>query len=287
MKKNEKGLLALLNESVDSFDQDSFENYADGPAVGPSPNGGMGASGDARLGKSKYNVPFEAQFDMNFRIQYFTVAAGVFTTRSAAYLLANAPVLATKLTAFLFGNSDFASGFAKLRTQYPQVYWSYGTPGIVGRDNITTSFGNLDGTASAQLQNGDMVFPYAAVSGGVNYVALVITRCTQVAYGTLLDALSSDRFIIDMLRYVINDNTQYNQYANNIGIYKQSLFGKFDSDQVSPNSFKVPEQQQSGIIDIPIKKGIDKQIAFASFIDYSAVDVLWSIFVRSVKKLSV
>jgi hypothetical protein len=75
------------------------------------------------------------------------------------------------------------------------------------------------------------------------------------------------------------------QLNNNISITKQSLFGKFDSDFISPNSFKVPEQQQNGIIDIPLVKGIDKQTALSTYVNFDATNVQWSIFVQQVDKI--
>jgi len=62
------------------------------------------------------------------------------------------------------------------------------------------------------------------------------------------------------------------------------LYG--NSDFVSPTSFKMPEQFQPGIIDVPIKKGIDKQVALASYVNYDAISVQWSLFVEYVEKLA-
>jgi hypothetical protein len=107
-----------------------------------------------------------------------------------------------------------------------------------------------------------------------------------VAYATLLTALSSDRFVLNMIRYVIPDTTLIAQYSNNIGLFRQSLFGKFNSDYMSPNSFKKPEQQQNGLIDIPLKKGIDKETSMGMYINYTCIELSWSIFVWTVKKLS-
>jgi hypothetical protein len=257
----------------------SFENYADAPAAVNR--------AATQLGDAAGNPSFAAQFDVQFLVRYFSVAAGAYTSRTAAYMLANAPTLATQLTAFLFGNSDFASGYAKLKAQFPLSGWSYGDPFVYGKDYPASFFGVLDATAKADLRNGDLVLTYYS-DGATDYVALVIIRCTQVAYSTLLDALSSDMFTLNMIRYVMGDTTATGlaQYNNNINVLKQSLFGKFDSDFVSPNSFKLPEQQQDGIIDIPLIKGIDKQVALATLINYDVTTVQWSLFVRSVNKLA-
>jgi len=66
---------------------------------------------------------------------------------------------------------------------------------------------------------------------------------------------------------------------------QQTLYGKSNKDFVSPNSFKKPDTFQNGIIDIPLKKGLDKQECLASYLNYDAVNIQWSIFVWSTKKL--
>jgi hypothetical protein len=257
----------------------SFESHADAPAaVNPAAT---------RLGAVAGNPGFAAQFDVQFLLKYFSVAAGAYTSLTAAALLAAQPTLANKLPVFLFGNSDFAGGFTKLKSLFTLTNWTYGAPFIYGKDYPFTKFGALDATAKAVLSDGDLVIPFEYEAGATDYVAFAIVRCSQVGYGTLLDALNSDMFTLNTLRYIMSDTSAVGlaQYNNNINIMKQSLFGKFDSDFVSPNSFKLPEQQQSGIIDIPLIKGVDKQIALATYINYDAVSVQWSLFVRSVNKL--
>lgn len=256
----------------------AYESHADAPAaVNPAAT---------RLNPAPGNPTFAAQFDVQFLLKYFSVAAGVYTSLSAAALLAAQPTLATQLPAFLFGNSDYAGGFTKLKALFPLSGWSYGNSFVYGKDFPNSFYGALDATAKADLRNGDLVQTFYYEAGATDYVAFVIVRCTQVAYATLLDALNSDMFTINMVRYILSDTSAagLDQYNNNINIMKQSLFGKFDSDFVSPNSFKIPEQQQSGIIDIPLVKGVDKQVALSTMIEYDVVNVQWSLFVRSVQK---
>jgi len=92
--------------------------------------------------------------------------------------------------------------------------------------------------------------------------------------------------LMNLIRYTQNDTSQVglNQYSQKIGWYKQSLFGKFDSDTASPNSFKMPENLQSGIIDIPLVKPITKEALVATYLLYTSVSIQWSIFVQTVKK---
>jgi hypothetical protein len=146
---------------------------------------------------------------------------------------------------------------------------------------------DLDATAIAQLQLGDMCIPYTATVSAVNYVALVIIRCVNVAYGTLLAATNSDSFVVNRIRYIQNDTSAAGllQYNNAIYWFKQSLFGKFDQDSITPNSQKPPDQYQAGVIDVGMLKTITKEIAFGSYINYDAVSIQWSIFVKAVNKL--
>lgn len=272
-----RATVASLYEAI-ARQSNAFENYADAPAaVNPAATA---------LTPQVGNPTFAAQFDVQFLRYYFSESSGTYTERTAAYILANEPTGATSLPAFLFGNSDFAAGFSKLKSQFPLSGWTYSDPFVYGKDYPATQFGVIDSTVRAKLRSGDLVLTFY-IDDTVNYVALTVIRCTQVGYATLLDALSSDMFTMNMIRYVMADTTSVGlaQYNNNITVIKLSLFGKFDSDFVSPNSFKIPEQQQDGIIDIPLVKGIDKQVAVATDINYNVTNVQWSLFVRSVNKL--
>lgn len=278
MTESERQLRAILRQGVSNYEQ-----HADAPAaINPAAT---------RLAAAQGNPQFAAQFDVQFLLKYFSVvdATGVYTQITAAALVAAVPALGTQLPAFLFGNSDFASGYARMQQALPlSGGWVYGTPGIYGKDEFRINGSFIDATVTAQLRKGDLVIPVYFDAGATTYVGLTIVRCTQVGYGTLLDAISSDRFTMNMIRYVMSDTTAVglNQYNNNVGIYKQSLFGKFDSDFVSPTSFKLPEQFQPGIIDIPLNKGIDKQVILGMYQNYDAVTVQWSLFIETVDKLS-
>ncbi len=279
MSRSRIKLMQSLNNRVNSF-----ENYADAPPLQAAlpPN-------RTQLMATQGNPAFTAQFDLNLKLRFFTESSGVYTLKTPAQILAAQPTLATKLNQFVFGHSDFSGGFARLHAANALNVWAYDYPAIYGvQGQPDGHFSNLDASVTAQMSIGDLYQGYWAVLGGVNYYAIAIVNCTQVAYGTLLDALGSDMFQMNMIRYIISDTsaTGLAQYANNINIFKQSLFGKFDSDFISPNSFKLPEQMQDGVIDIPLVKGIDKQIALEVSQNYAVPDVQWSLFVAQVNKLA-
>lgn len=281
MTKREAQLMRHMNGRANAFERG--RNNADGPlAVNP---------GATVLAAAAGNPGFAAQFDIQFLVKYFTVvnATGVATLRDAAYILANFSALATQLAFFLFGNSDFASGYKKMIQTFPlSGGWIYGIPTVYGKQDIRINGAFIDATIRAQLQVGDMVIPAYYDNGTTTVIALTIVRCNQVGYGTLLDALNSDKFIMNMIRYVMSDTTAAGlaQFNNNVSVLKQSLFGKFDSDFISPTSFKMPEQMQDGIIDIPLEKGIDKQVILGSYQNYNAPVVQWSVFVAAVEKVA-
>jgi hypothetical protein len=277
MTRAEQALRQELNNSVDSLEQ-YFENNADAPVITQRPSG-------AKLAAVKGNPQFSAQFDVSFSLLYFTVvtATGVYTKIAAAGLNA---ALQTQLPMYLFGNSDFASGFANIRKQFPLNTWVHGRPGIFGKDDFSEYA--FDATVTATLIPGDLVIPFTSAlpGAGTTTVGLSVVRCSQVSYGTLLDALNSDRFVMNMIRYNIPDVTKIGQYTNNIGMFNLSLFGKFGTDYISPNSYKKPEQQQNGFIDIPLKMGIAKQDSLGMYINYDCINITWSVFVWTVRKVT-
>src|SRR5690348_11205392 len=121
---------------------DSFENNAD-----DAPMGQVAANMQTQIAPMKGNPPFDAQFDVQVLIKYFTVSTGTYTLRTAAYVLANAAALATQLAFFVFGITDFNGGFKKLRTQFPlSGGWAYESPFIYGNGYPATSLGVLDAT---------------------------------------------------------------------------------------------------------------------------------------------
>jgi hypothetical protein len=279
LTNKEQRLMRQLEAGTSNFES-HFRHHADGPIV-PSMSGDQKSA--TSVMESKGNPSFSAQFDCQVFLQYYTLTGGAYTQIAAAGLNA---ALKNKLPVFLFGHADFSAGFAKMQQQYPVVNWAYSIPGIYGKDEFVSLA--LDANVKANLQLGDLVIPFTSAlpGAGTTTLALVVVRCTQVAYGALLQSISSDMFVMNMIRYVLPDLTQLAQYSQQLGVYYQSLFGKFDSDTLSPNSYKKPEQLQNGIIDIPLKRGIAKQDALASYIIFSNVETDLSFFVYSVDKLT-
>jgi hypothetical protein len=279
MNTAEKQLYARLNDGVDSF-ENFFEDSVAAPIISKKSRGATSGQMSGGAGQ------FSAQFDILVKVLFFTVvtATGVYTSVAPAALNAG---LKNSLPMFLFGNSDYASGFKALRERYPVNANWVGTPPFVWGTRLNQVAAVWDATVTANLKTGDLVIPYTSAlpAAGTTSLAIIVVRCDQVGYGTLLNALNSDRFVINKIRYIIPTVALIGQYANQIGLFTQSLFGKFDGDYISPNSYKKPENQQSGIIDMEFKWGIDKNKAIATYCNYDVVEFSWSLFVWSVTGL--
>ena len=275
----QKLLLRKMRGNVNSY------NHADGDAV-VEEVATIPVVSDRKLvtvGQGLYNPPFKAQIQVNFLKQYYSYAGGVFTPVLPAAVPA---ALQQALPAFLFSNSDFASGFAKLQGQYPLAAWAYEPPFVFGKTSWpgTPTSGIFDATVTNNLRVGDLVIPYSATSGGTDYVALTIIRTSDVPFGTLLDATNSNTFQINLLRYTVPAGSEI-QFANAILCADETMFGKFTSDPVNPESFKNPEQDQDNIIDIDIDFNVNKQRGLSTLVNYNIESFRWNLFISGAQKI--
>lgn len=273
MSRTESELMRALQQNANSYEAFERANSADAPALKPN---AIPAKGNPR---------FDAQFNLNVSVRYFSENAGVY----AAVLPAALPAtLQTQLNAFIFANSDFSSGYAKMQSQFPlNGDWAYDVPFVYGTSQPESVFSQWSATVKANYRFGDLIIPYSATVAGTNYIGIVSIRSGQVPFGTLLDSTNSDTFDITMVRYVVPTNgaTDLAQYLNEITLSTLTLFGKYNSDTVDPNAYKVPEQMQDNIIDIPIEFAINKMQGLAVPINYNVTGFQWNIFVVNIKKL--
>lgn len=238
------------------------------------------------VGTGLGNVAFTDQFTINILLRYFTVVTTVYTTVAAAAIAA---ILKTQLAVFIFGNGDSQSGYAKLRQAFPLIGgWLYNDIFIYGYTQARTAFSNLDATALAVLQIGDLVLPFSATTAGpINTVCLVIVRMSNGQYSALLADTSSDTFNVVRLRYSV-DVTAVSQFNNPVGVYNQSIFGATKSDLVDPIAFKSAVQFQTGILDIDLRQTINKATAWASYVNFDATatsNIAFAVFVNGTNKL--
>jgi hypothetical protein len=293
--------LDLYNELTSNID--SVE-YAGGDAP---VSRGVGVA----VSNVKGNPAFVSQFDINVTIRYYLLefdrAAATDDWTVAKTLTAPASLpgtLQNDVAAFLFGKADSEGGFRRNNQLFPTTNWTYKTSLLV-KDNdpsyefaVSQTAGDVecvtvkspsvyDGTAS----RGDVLQSYYSVVAGATstnvdiYLAEIRIECKQVAYGTLLDATSSDRFTINNIRYKVSDSTKTAQFEKQIRLIRQSLFGKLSTDDISPAAYQKPEQFQTNIIDIPLIKGIDKESSLGTYLNYDVGEILLSIFVSTQRKV--
>lgn len=216
-----------------------------------------------------------AQFNIQFIVQYIDV------TGAAKIAPAAVPAAGQTLNrVIVFGAADFSGGYGKALSFIPDAVWALTEYGIYGKDNLASFTALL----IPILQRGDMVFTETVTIAANVYTRNTIVRCPQVAYGTLLDAVVSDTFILNMIRYRV-DPTQLSQLQNQIIVGKQSIFGKTLDDKVDPGTYVTGQTFNQNIADIPIDLGIDKHLFLATYIDYDVIEFSWVITVKEVKKL--
>jgi len=218
----------------------------------------------------KNNPPMKAEFDLNFLLKYGS--GGVEVTPAAL----PAPIQ-VKQPYVVFGNTDYRGAYFRALTDNPlQGGWAIRQIGVFGRDVFSLATVPIESV----VEFGDLVFEYEVTSGAV-YYAYVIIKCQQVAYGSLLSATSSDTFEMINIRFNIPDTTKVAQYNQNISIYSLSLFGKTETDRLTPTAFKNPEQFQVGIVDIPLVREMNKQTGFAGYMDFDVEQFTWSFAVKA------
>lgn len=296
---NENDLYNELTSDVDSLE------YAEGAPV-VSSGVGVGAS------RVKGNPAFVSQFDINLTPKYYSLAL-TRTLASDSWDVARTVLapsalpadLKTDVAAFVFGKADAVGGYKRNHQLFPVSNWIYKVNKLLESDTPAYSFNVnavagkvdivsiespsfLDGVAG----RGDILQVYYRIETGATTTAVTITlcevriECKQVAYGTLLDATSSDRFTINNIRYKVPDSTKTAQFEKQFRLIRQSLFGKLSTDDLSPAAYQKPEQFQVNIIDVPIIKGIDKESSIGTYLNYDVGEVLWSIFVQTQRKVT-
>jgi hypothetical protein len=262
----------------------------------------------AAVEPTKFNPEFVSQFDINISLVFSKLVydnEGQGFELSSQFLITPAnllDILKVDLAFFLWGKADSGGGFKRNDQLLTVNNWFFDSqfiksknvaihslrqPGGVARTFTFASSADLFG----RLKRGDALqtYYYFNVVSSTNieiYLAEIVIECKQVAYGTLLDATSSDRFSVNNIRYKIPDVTKTSQYEKQLKVTRQSLFGKLSTDEISPAAYQKPNQFQTNIVDIPLIKGIDKESSISSYLEYDVGEILLSIFVATQKKLT-
>lgn len=285
-----------MQKNLHSLIENEMNNYENHIDYAAGVQGARSAGVDAKLGAVQNNPIYTSQFDLSARAYAYSLNFyGASTDGDVAYAVyggyenqIGVPAILKDqpFPLFLFGNSDFAAGFKNAKAFMPVGLYEYGTPFIVKSTQeiqgirlenpaltggfYDTSY-NSPSVSERKAKIGDLVVPlYYRQDFDLGYttytVVEVVLSCAQVGYGTLLESISSDRFVINMIRYNLPDVEKVAQFSEQIKIIKQTLFGKISSDDISPASFRTPQQYRDGIVDIPLEKGIDKESVLCTYI---------------------
>lgn len=239
----------------------------------------------AKLGAIKGNPDFQDQFNLNFRVIYVNDTLGTIITPAAL-----PAALQNQLPVFLFGNSDYTGAYNRTRQYFPLNTWVATSLaaagfyyGIANKEVLfTTAVGAI---FNPFVRDGDFYLLYRATVAGSNYLALVIVNCPQVPYGSLLDSINSDVFLINMIRYTV-PAANVNQLRNQILIINKSIFGKTQDDKIDPQTFVTGTTFNRNIADIPLNMEINKYKSIGFYINFDCVDFGWSVTVKETRKIT-
>lgn len=124
-------------------------------------------------------------------------------------------------------------------------------------------------------------------TNGGNTDTITIQSKASSAYPTLLANMASDVFTITKLRQSISPQTETSQFATSLKIVNRSIFGKREENDLNIDSYKRPDQFQSGIIDINITASLDKESAFVgAIIPVAGLSVTNSFSVSRIRKFN-
>lgn len=275
-------------------DGDSLEVVAGAPL---SQNKNLGAAIQQIVG----NPTFKAEISLNFAVKYYSQATvGTPVEVAAAGLQASQK---GKLPLYLFGYNDWRGGYKKakgtvgvqggwnLADSTIYVHGAQGTdPTIYPLPHAAGSVGYALGSVyNSLLDPGDIVLVipqsgFVAAAAATTTIAEVIIKCPNVAYASLLSSLSSDTFVINMIRYTVDPNL-LTQLQNQISIISQSIFGKAAIDTLDPNTFINSGTYNKNISDMPLNLIFNKYIGLAMQINYDSVSFSMVLTVQTINKL--
>ena len=253
---------------------------------------------DASISQIVGNPAFKGEISLQVFVRYYSQA--VVGTPAAVVPAAGQQ---GNLPLYLFGATDFYAYYAKARTVLPgSSGWNYGDMSVIqyGNNAINTfvyplphAVGAVGYTLGTYYNNltlpGDVIVAipmtgFVAGAAATTVIAEIQIRCPNVPYASLLNALLTDAMVINMIRYVV-PAAAVAQFANQITIIKNTIFGKSSTDTLDPQTFITPGTFQPQIADIPITLPVDNYLALATTITYTAtvpITLTWTITVSNI-----
>lgn len=205
-----------------------------------------GGQGIKVLGGGMNTPSFSAQFDIKVR-RVTNNIAGV------------------ALPFVIFAQLDAKNGFRQIMNNIP-----------AGITLTSVDCGESDGAPDK------MIFTFTNANGLVDTVEVT---CSQYPYPSFLEAMATNKFRASKVRYGISDIAQQSQFNNQFLITTRSMFGKTTTDSISISSFKDPNQQQTGLIDVDGEFGFDRETGILSTINGVALfEANLSMFIEAFEK---
>ena len=122
---------------------------------------------------------------------------------------------------------------------------------------------------------------------GANKDVVEIT-CNTIAYPEFVNSTVSDVFELSKIRMSLSDSTQSAQFSQSIKYARRTIFGKKTENSFAPSAFRTPDQFQSGIVDILVGAGVDKETAlWGNILGVAGFTITLSLFVSKVSKFNV
>lgn len=90
---------------------------------------------------------------------------------------------------------------------------------------------------------------------------IVEVTCTSTDYPSFLASLITDKFNVNKIRMTLSDPAQLIQFDERLTANTLSMFGRGETNSVTPSNFKSPQQYQEGIVDVDLDFKFDKQTA--------------------------
>ena len=106
----------------------------------------------------------------------------------------------------------------------------------------------------------DLTFTY---TNGAN-VDTIVVSCQGAPYPNILASTMTDLMNLNKVRMSISNSAITSQFDQEVNVLARDLFATNKSKNINANSFKTPMQQQSGIVDLDVLMGIDKEVTVQS-----------------------
>ncbi len=185
--------------------------------------------------------------------------------------------LQTKFPLTLFGLTDyFSSYFTSLNIILPLIpLWRTPANGI---HPFNGNF-NFNGIV---MRFGDLVRNATNNDGFNNYDFCLNIRNNSIGYGTILNNLADNVYLIENIKIVFN-NANITQLENPLLFSKQSINGKIITDSIDLRMYVLPSSFQQTIVDIPLNIILDKNLMINQYVEFDCQNIQYIFTLLKIK----